>query len=119
VLIFFIILFVMTFQGEFDPSLASAIDVGKELKILTPSPISSEYISPWESILTKCKVKDLHPGYVVVKLFADSFADLDPDVESVMYPVTQCPHKLPCGESYNPNNPIILVQNPNLVCRKL
>ena len=35
-----------------------------------------------------CLVKDLHPGYVVVKLAADSFADLDPDVESTTYIVT-------------------------------
>ena len=66
-------------MGEFDPSLSAAIDIGRELKILSPSPEDSEYISAWESILTTCKVKDLHPGFVVVKLYADSFEDLDPD----------------------------------------
>ena len=70
-------------MGEFDPSLSAAVDIGRELKILPASPEESEYISAWESILTTCKVKDLHPGFVVVKLYADSFEDLDPDGESV------------------------------------
>jgi hypothetical protein len=63
--------------------LVNAKDIGKELKLLKPSPLESECISAWESILTPCLVKNLHPGFVVVKLDADSFEDIDPDIEVI------------------------------------
>ena len=74
--------------GLMDPLLASAIDIGPDLKLLLASPEDSEYVSAWESILCPCFVKNLKPGFIVVKLFADSFEDLDPDVDSIMFIVT-------------------------------
>ena len=78
--------------GGLDPGLTGAIDVSKECNLIEPSPDDAEYISPWESILTTCTVKDLRPGFVVVKVCATTFENLDPDVDSIMYPVTETPH---------------------------
>ena len=78
--------------GGLDPGLTGAIDVSKECNLIEPSPEDAEYISPWESILTTCTVKDLRPGFVVVKVCATTFENLDPDVDSIMYPVTETPH---------------------------
>ena len=78
--------------GGLDPSLTGAVDVGELCTLIEPSPEDAEYISPWESILTICKVKDLRPGFVVVKIFATTFENLDPDVDSIMFPVTETPH---------------------------
>lgn len=78
--------------GGIDPTLAGAMDVSGECTLIEPSPPDAEYISPWESILTTCKVIDLHQGFVVVKVLAETFENLDPDVDSVMFAVTQTPH---------------------------
>lgn len=78
--------------GGIDPSLTGAVDVSELCTLIEHSPDDAEYISPWESILITCKVKDLQPGFVVVKIFASSFENLDPDVDSIMFPVTETPH---------------------------
>ena len=44
-------------------------------------------MSPWAALLTKCLVKDLHPGYIVVRLNGDSFETLPADNEADMYVV--------------------------------
>ena len=53
---------------------------------MPPSSEDSD-MSPWEALLTNCLVKDLHPGYIVVRLNGDSFETLSADNEADMYVV--------------------------------
>jgi len=45
-------------------------------------------MTAWETMLTTCAVKDLKPGYVVVRLDGDTFQTLPHDAEAEMFVVT-------------------------------
>lgn len=69
------------------PNVAPALNIGPKLKVLRPSPDHLE-MSPWESMLTTCVVKDLKPGFVVIRLDGESFEKLPHDAEADMFVVT-------------------------------
>jgi hypothetical protein len=56
-------------------------------QVLTPTPDHLE-MSPWEAMVTTVAVKDLKPGFVVVKLDGDSFSSLAADAEAEIFVVT-------------------------------
>ena len=53
---------------------------------MRPSPLDGE-MSAWESMLSTCIVRDLKPGFVVIKLEGVSFDSLPADAEADMFVV--------------------------------
>lgn len=68
---------------------APAVNIGGKLKVLTPSPEDAT-MSSLESTVTKLAVKNLRPGFVVVQIDADSFANISATVQVTMYCVMSC-----------------------------
>ena len=81
------------------PMVAAAKNIGPSLRLLRPSPLHLD-LGVWESMVTNCRVKDMHPGYVVVKLEGDSFETLPATYEADMYVVTAGISYFPTGNRH-------------------
>merc|ERR1711871_1569888 len=81
------------------------------LRLLRPSPLHLD-LGVWESMVTNCRVKDMHPGYVVVKLEGDSFETLPATYEADMYVVTAAVRETAMLKDLKTDSPVC-IRNPN------